>query len=173
MPAFMVVGLPGSGKTTVLKELDRRGFKTIDGDSDRELSTWIHRETGQDIGRSLPPGVIDDEPYDWSWKEKRVREIAQTATQQVIFLGGNAAGTKEYYPLFQKVYALNLDTDTLNERLGQRPQGYGYEASQRARVLSWNDDFVEKEIEAGAFIIDSTPPVSVVADHILKDALLA
>jgi predicted ATPase len=173
MPAFLIVGLPGSGKTTVLDELDRRGYKTIDGDSDGELSTWIHRETGQDIGRSLPPGVIDDEPYDWSWKEKRVREIAQAATMQVIFLGGNAAGTKAYYPLFQKVYALNLDSETLNDRLNQRAEGYGYEAAQRARVLSWNDDFVDKEVEAGAVIIDSTAPVSIVTDHILKDALQA
>jgi hypothetical protein len=40
MPAFLVTGNPGSGKSALADELARRGWPAIDPDHDRELSHW-------------------------------------------------------------------------------------------------------------------------------------
>jgi predicted ATPase len=53
MPAFLVTGNPGSGKSALARELTRRGLLAIDPDHDRRGATVI--------GATAPPAVVADE----------------------------------------------------------------------------------------------------------------
>ena len=63
MPAYFIFGPSGSGKTTAGEELKQRGYRVIETDSEKGLSSWINTETG------LKPHVIPEQPYPKEWLE--------------------------------------------------------------------------------------------------------
>ena len=56
MPAFLVTGNPGSGKSELARELTRRGVSAIDPDDDPGLTHWKDAAGYQVNGPALPDG---------------------------------------------------------------------------------------------------------------------
>ncbi len=68
--AVLVTGMSGVGKSTVLDELARRGFSTVDTDD----GPWIH--------------TVDGEPL---WREPMIDELLQQPRETALFVQGTVA----------------------------------------------------------------------------------
>jgi shikimate kinase len=126
--------MSGTGKSTVIRELARRGYKAVDADCDA-FSEWI--ELSGDVGTSDSPV----EPgRDWVWREDRVQELLSTEDADVLFLSGCASNMGTFLPQFDHVVLLSAPPDVIVERLAVRTNNpYGKHPDQVARVLGLLD----------------------------------
>jgi broad-specificity NMP kinase len=107
---YLVEGVSGTGKSSVCDELRRRGYKVINGD--RELAYQGDPETEK---RTEAYG------HEYHiWDVDKVREIAAKKEDEVTFFCGGFRNFDKVIDLFDKVFVLDLDTETLKQRLDSR-----------------------------------------------------
>lgn len=151
MTRILVTGMSGTGKSSVLQELARRGHRTVDTDSDAWCE-WVMD------GRGEP---------DWVWREDRIGELLEGHSAGVLFVAGCKSNQGRFYPQFDAVALLSAPAAVLLERIAARTNNpYGKSPQERARVLE-HLDTVEPLLRATATLeIDATQPLSVVADRL-------
>ena len=146
---ILVTGMSGTGKSSVLQELKRRGHRAVDTDSD-DWCEWVMDELG--------------EP-DWMWREGRMAALLAGHTDGTLFVAGCKSNQGQFYPQFDAVVLLSAPAAVLLERLATRTTNdYGKSPQERALVLE-HLATVEPLLRATATAeIDATQPLSVVAD---------
>lgn len=151
MTRILVTGMSGTGKSSVLQELARRGHRTVDTDSD-EWCEWVMDARG--------------EP-DWVWREDRIGELLAGHSAGVLFVAGCKSNQGKFSPQFDAVVLLSAPAAVLLERIAARTNNpYGKSPQERARVLE-HLETVEPLLRATATVeIDTTQPLSVVADRL-------
>src|SRR4028118_1743628 len=108
---FLIEGVSGTGKTSVCEELQRRGFHAIHGD--RELAYQGDPATGE---------PTDDSAHEHHlWHVGKVEEWGASHDRAVTFFCGGSRNFAKFIELFDAVFVLEVDLDTLNRRLDQRP----------------------------------------------------
>ena len=108
---FLIEGVSGTGKTTVCRELQRRGFQAINGD--RELAYQGDPETGE------PTDDVGHEHH--LWRVDQVTALIADRDQELTFFCGGSRNFDEFIDLFDDVFVLEVDLATLNRRLDDRP----------------------------------------------------
>lgn len=157
---YLIDGVSCAGKTTVCDELQRRGYHAIHGD--RELAYWGNPRTGEPVDGSA------DEQRTWLWDVEKVRAFVADQNHTVTFFCGGSRNSDSFIGLFDEVFVLEIDLDTLNRRLASRSEdewgGTAQEGESFARL--------QHETKAGlpqkAIRIDATAPIASVVDTILK-----
>ena len=118
---FLIEGVSGAGKTTVAEELEQRGYHVIHGD--RKFAYYGDPETGAPV---RVPDVIDDPEtlawayQRWIWPVDRVRAIIADPTHPVTFFCGGSRNSHHFIDLFDAVFVLTLDAETLKSRVARR-----------------------------------------------------
>jgi thymidylate kinase len=159
---YLIEGLSGSGKTTVCDELLRRGYQAIQCDD--ELAYQGDPETGEPT-----PGMRENH----IWHVDNVRALAANKEAVTFFCGG-ARNLAKFIDLFDGVFVLEVDLDTLNRRLDERPDSdWGDGAWSRADIIEERARIARlhqtKEGVPNGVVIDSTAPVAHVVDEILRE----
>lgn len=151
MTRILVTGMSGTGKSSVLQELARRGHRTVDTDSD-EWCEWVTDERGGP---------------DWVWREDRMAELLAGPTDGTLFVAGCKSNQGRFYSQFDAVVLLSAPASVLLERMAARTNNpYGKSRQERARVLE-HLATVEPLLRATAKLeLDATQPLSVVADRL-------
>jgi adenylate kinase family enzyme len=165
---YLITGVAGSGKTTVANEFISRGYNAYDMDTVPGLCSWQELSTGQTVERNPEPSVEWFEKYNWSWNEKKVREILNQ--RESIFLCGFGANQDKFYALFTKVFLLTGDVNTLFQRISNRPTDeldFGKHPGERAIILKKRAELSRDLAKLGALEIDSVRPIAEVVDEIL------
>jgi hypothetical protein len=118
MRNYLIEGVSGTGKTSVCKELRRRGYQAINGDTD--LAYQGDPETGE---------ARNDVPSRWHhiWSADRVRALVADQGERFTFFCGGSRNFSKFLDLFDGVFVLEIDSETLNRRLDQRLGFYGRE----------------------------------------------
>lgn len=159
---YLIDGVSCAGKTTVCNELERRGYHTIHGD--RALAYWGDLQTGEPVGSS-------DERRAWIWDVEKVKALAADQDHAATFFCGGSRNSDRFISLFDEVFVLEIDLDTLNRRLAARPEdewgGTASEGEAFARLQHKTKEYLPKN----AIIIDATAPISTVVDIILKNTI--
>ena len=121
--------LSGTGKTSVCDELQRRGYHAVNGD--RELAYQgdpTHRRTGTGSPRAAHEHHL--------WHVDKVRAlVARPRTRPVTFFCGGSRNFPTFIDLFDGVFVLEVDLDTLHRRLDERPGRRVGRATQTEREL--------------------------------------
>jgi len=121
MSAVLITGMSGTGKSTVLDELARRGHVAVDTDH----GSWIEL-VRQDDGT--------DEPM---WREDRITHLLDEHAGRTLFVGGCVANQGRFYPRFSAVVLLSVPEDVLFDRLARRTtNSFGKSADERTRIRS-------------------------------------
>lgn len=138
---MLVTGMSGTGKTTLLTELSRRGYDTIDTDYD---------------GWSLPDG---------EWDEPRM--TALLANRPEVVVSGTVANQGRFYDRFDHVVLLSAPLGVLLDRVTARSTNpYGKTAEHRAEIARYVRE-VEPLLRRGATCeLDGQRPVGELADII-------
>ncbi|HEY9292531.1 MAG TPA: AAA family ATPase [Microlunatus sp.] len=143
----LITGLSGVGKSTVIIELQRLGYRAVDLDY---------------AGCSR-----FDETNDWVWDLGRVAAVLD-ADDELIFVSGSASNMGALRSRFSRVVLLSAPVETMRERLLSRTNNrYGKDAEELAESLQYKET-VEPLLRRTATIeIDTRRPVAEVLDAVL------
>jgi dephospho-CoA kinase len=160
MVAILVTGMSGTGTSTALAELARRGFRVVDTDYDGfSVETWSAEE-----GR--PEQLWDEDKID-----ELLAEHDQSGSDGPLFVAGCVANQGAFYPRFAAVVLLSAPPEVLLERVASRTTNeFGKRSEQRVRILA-DLAAVEPRLRARADAeIDTRAPVTEVADRLVRIA---
>lgn len=172
MPLIYVTGVETAGKSTVCKELQKRGYEAHDIDG--EIAHYYHKASSKKSER-IPLAIKrTEEWYDqhaYTMDRARVEELKLKSKTKPIFLCGTTRNDDVVLDLFDLVIYLQLDDATLKQRLDIRsPNEFGNASHERAKILGWQASSEEAYRRLGATIFDATQPVAKVVAQILKVA---
>ncbi|MFD6100805.1 AAA family ATPase [Nocardiopsis flavescens] len=159
---FLIEGVSGTGKTTVCDALQRRGHHAVHGD--RELAYQGDPETGR------PTDGFRHEHH--IWNVTKVEALAADHSTPATFFCGGSRNFPGFLHLFDGVFVLDVDLDTLLHRIDQRvradPTEWGGRPGDRELLTRLHR--TQEDVPRGR-VIDATVPVEHVVDEILRHAL--
>ncbi|MBD3163161.1 MAG: AAA family ATPase [Candidatus Latescibacteria bacterium] len=155
---YLIEGVSGTGKTSVCNELRRRGYHAIHGD--RELAYQGDPRTGEPLDGSSHEHHI--------WDVDRVRALVADKSHAATFFCGGSRNFDRFIDLFDAVFVLEVDLDTLNRRLAGRPDDeWGGRASERELIARLHA--TKEDLPKNAIPIDATQAIPRVVDTILRN----
>ncbi|MEV6849693.1 AAA family ATPase [Actinoplanes sp. NPDC051411] len=126
MARILVTGMSGVGKSTLLAELARRGFATVDTD----YGGWTRA--------------------DGLWDEDRMSRLLD---EDELVVSGTVANQGRFYERFDHVVLLTAPLATLLERVGRRLDNpYGKKREHRAEIARYAEE-VEPLLRRGATMV--------------------
>lgn len=165
MGKYLITGRGGSGKSTICRELQRRGYPAFDADEVPGLCRWENRQTGEPIEVD-PAGYIDYKKISWAWQDVVFKRLF--AEHDDLILCGSSSNQEDYHSLFDAVLVLTLDKKTHDHRLRTRDFDYGKHPDLRREIVEHHQLFAKRMIAAGAVAVDATQPLDKVVDEILS-----
>jgi dephospho-CoA kinase len=162
---ILLTGMSGVGKSTIVEELNRRGFVAVDLDTPawsdyRELDGAAKRVVGGTSGE------------DWLWREDRVRDLLEGSEAEILFVAGCAPNQGRFYPHFDHVVLLTAPAEVTIRRLATRTNNaFGKRPEELAKVLADKQRF-EAVLRQGAdHEVDASAQLGAVLDEVLDLAV--
>lgn len=113
----MVTGMSGTGKSTVLAELERRGFRVVDTD----LPGWSEWKP---------------DPGEWRWREDRIAELLASPYEPTLYVSGCVSNQGRFYDRFDAIVLLSASAEVILHRVDHRTTNdYGKEPAERDLIL--------------------------------------
>jgi branched-chain amino acid transport system substrate-binding protein len=158
MRRVLVTGMSGTGKSSALAALERRGFRTVDTDV-QGWSEWVP--------------AADAPERERLWREDRIAALLESEPGRGLFVSGCVANQGRFYDRFDAVVLLSAPASVILDRLDSRTTNdYGKDAAERAAVLS-DLAAVEPLLRATCtHELDASRPLEEVVDE-LVDIVLA
>jgi dephospho-CoA kinase len=137
----LVTGMSGTGKSTVLMELERRGFQVVDTD-EPAWSQW------------------SDEDGGYVWREAQIADLLARENGSTLYVSGTVSNQGLFYPRFDAVVLLSAPAEVLLRRIVSRTTNdYGKTVEERRLVLNHLAE-VEPLLRATCtHEIDATQPI--------------
>jgi thymidylate kinase len=132
MSRILVTGISGSGKSSALAELGRRGYRIVDTDDPgwREYREYV--EPIDELHRG-----------EWLWVEERMSTLLDSDDGRSLFVEGCSANQSKFYERFNAVVLLSAPAEVILDRVAQRTTNdYGKTPLERAMIL---DDLANVE----------------------------
>jgi dephospho-CoA kinase len=115
---ILITGMSGTGKSTVLAELRRRGYDVVETD-ELEWMEWSNEDGG------------------YVWREDRVAELLARGREGPLFVSGTVSNQGRFYPDFDAVVLLSAPLDVLLRRIEHRTTNdFGKTPGERERISS-------------------------------------
>jgi adenylate kinase family enzyme len=151
MAVVLVTGMSGTGKSTALRELSRRGHRVIDTD---------YGGFSEEV--PLPDGSGEEQ----LWREDRIEALLAERSEGATFISGCVSNQGKFYPKFDAIVLLSVPLEVILERVSSRQDnGYGKTAAQRELITHYVAT-VEPLLRAGATAeIDTRMPL----DQVVKE----
>ncbi len=159
---YLIEGVSGTGKTSVCQELRRRGYAAINGD--RELRYQANPTMSDGIPTFSSPEISHAHNI---WDSEKVRRLAANQDDKATFFCGGSRNFEEFIDIFDEIFILEVDAETLNERLDNRPDDE-WGKSKREREFILRLHATKEDIPSKGIVIDATRPLASVVDEILS-----
>jgi broad-specificity NMP kinase len=150
MRTILVTGMSGTGKSTALAELRRRGLDVVDTD-EPGWTKWCDEDDG------------------YVWREDRIAKLLARPREATLYVSGTVSNQGRFYRQFDAVVLLSAPVDVLLRRIKSRTSNaYGKAAEERDLILGHLAE-VEPLLRATCtHEIDATQPVEdVVAELVV------
>jgi dephospho-CoA kinase len=142
--------MSGTGKSTVLAELGRRGYDVVDTD-----------EPGWTEWSDEDGGIV--------WREDRIAELLARELDGPLYVSGAASNQGRFYAHFDAVVLLSAPLEVLLDRIeGRTTNDFGKAPEERERIIS---DFAEFEHRLRATCtheLDDTQPIEDIVAELIR-----
>jgi shikimate kinase len=126
MSRILVTGISGTGKSSALAELARRGYRVVDTDDEGWREYRKHPEPIDELHRG-----------EWHWVEERMIALLDFDDGRSLFVGGGTRNQSMFYDRFDAVVLLSAPADVMLDRVARRTtNNYGRTALERAEILA-------------------------------------
>ena len=149
MRRILVTGMSGTGKSTALAELEKRGFAVLETD----VAPWSE---------------WSDEAGGYVWREDLVGELLSREEEATLYVSGTVSNQGRFYSQFDAVVLLSAPIDVLLRRIESRATNdFGKTVEQRERII--NDiAYAEPLLRATCtHEIDATQPIAAVVANLI------
>ena len=110
--------MSGTGKSTALAELRKRGFDVVDTD-EPGWAEWSDDEDG------------------YLWREGRIAELLARTHERTLYVSGTVSNQVRFYPQFDAIVLLSAPAEVLLDRIEhRRTNDYGKSAEERRLILA-------------------------------------
>lgn len=169
MALIYITGAPGSGKSTLQKELESRGYETYDLD-DPSLGGPHNKSTNKLVttppADQRTPGWFSQ--HEWRIYSDVIKNLKAKAIDKDIYICGVAASDDGILPLFDKIFYLDIDDDTLKHRLGSRSENsYGQNEFEASEIIERKHGLDSKYSGNKAIHVDAMRSLDKVVDDII------
>ncbi|NUU76021.1 AAA family ATPase [Paenibacillus xylanilyticus] len=133
---MLITGMSGTGKSTALTELARKGHRVVDTD----YGEWSENLDGTG----------------WLWNEDRIMALLMGHNEGTLFLSGTVSNQGKFYSMFDAIVLLSAPLDVILERVSSRHNNpYGKTQAEREEIIHYVHT-VEPLLRAGStFEIDT------------------
>lgn len=143
--------MSGVGKSSLLTELARRGYRTVDTDY------GDYHET------------VDGEQL---WREDRIAALLADDSSDPLFVQGTTRNQVVFYPHFDRIVLLSAPAEVLVARLTTRTTNpYGKDPAHVAETLDYLETVEPLLRQAATLEVVTTIPVADVADIVVAHCL--
>lgn len=157
MKRVLVTGLSGTGKSTLLRELARRGVKCVDTDYDGYCGP---ADGSPPSGRQSRPG--------WIWRPERIEALLSTEDAEVLVVSGCVENQGGFYPRFDHIVLLTAPVPTMAARLtGRDTNDYGKDPVELAESLGYVDTVLPLLRRGATLEVDTSAPMAEVVATVL------
>lgn len=162
-----ITGISGVGKSTLVKELNKRGVTSFDLDSVPNLCHWRNKKTGKKAKYYSGIGKDWLEAHNYICDVRKLKKLL--SNEERVIVAGSASNQDDFLKLFDKVVLLHCRAKVFLKRLNTRKNNdFGKDKIEQKRLLMWYKDFESKVIKKGAVPIDSEQSVSKIASRVIN-----
>jgi len=132
MSKVLVTGMSGTGKSSALAELGRRGYHVVDTDDPGWREYREYGESSNELHRG-----------EWLWLEEKISGLLAPIDGRSLFVQGCVKNQAKFYDRFDAVVLLSAPAEVILDRVASRTtNNYGKTPVERAMIL---DDFANVE----------------------------
>jgi molybdopterin-guanine dinucleotide biosynthesis protein len=159
MALYFISAVSGTGKTTLMHELHRRGEEAHDTDVE---CIRCSKQTGEPI--SYEEAKRDG--YNWIYPTEHLQLLKTQSRAKNIFLLGSVDNFDEVKASADEYIWMTIPLDALLHRLDTREKEYGKSDSERQPILALYQR-MQSATSPTTFMLDATKPVAKIADDLL------
>lgn len=144
MKSIYITGMSGTGKSSVIQNLSKKGFTAIDTDYGdwKELS------------------ISGDTP-EWILKEENIKKLVSKPLASPVFIAGCCSNQVNLYPFFDHILLFSASLETILARVSTRISNpYGQLSHERDEII-WNFENIQPLLQEGADIEYNTEVMTV------------
>jgi dephospho-CoA kinase len=144
-----VTGMSGTGKSSALAELGRRGYRVVDTDE----GDWCEWSTATD---------------EWLWREGRMADLLASEHGSALYVSACVSNQGRFYDRFDAVVLLSAPADVILERVARRTTNdYGKRDGEPERILL-HLRTVEPRLRATCtHVIEASRPLDEVVEQLI------
>ena len=142
--------MSGTGKSTALAELRKRGFEVVDTDE---------------------PGWTEwcDEDRGYIWREDRIVELLARSREMTLYVSGTVSNQGRFYAQFDAVVLLSAPAEMMLGRIKSRTTNdYGKMADERELILAHLAEIEPMLRATCTHEIDATQPIENVVAELVR-----
>ncbi|MFF5235290.1 AAA family ATPase [Dactylosporangium sp. NPDC000521] len=125
MSKILITGMSGTGKSSALGELGRRGYRVVDTDDPGWREYREYAEFSDEVHRG-----------EWLWVEERITGLLDSDDDRSLFVQGCVRNQSRFYDRFDAVVLLSAPADVILDRVARRTTNdYGKSPVERAMIL--------------------------------------
>jgi len=164
MSKYLITGRQGSGKTTVIRYLQKLGYTAYNTDDLPDTTKLQDKETGEVI--DWPEGKVDWSKYVWNWQRPEIEKLLHS--DEVVFIGAVVSNQRDFYPMFDRVFVITVNSSILRARLETHEHASHHLPGEIDRITNDHDKKQALFISEGAEPILGERSTKEIADDILK-----
>lgn len=157
---YFVTGISGSGKTTVARELIKRGYVALDSKVTKGIFHFVDSE-GRPASDFRPQDKDQSNKYKWVLNVPLLqRLLEQNKDSKAVFLCGRG-NIRQHWALAEKVFLLRVDAETMINRLNRADRDNDFAKDKATQTKLFDSlEFVQRSLaNAGAISIDAKQPI--------------
>lgn len=155
----LITGMSGTGKSSVVAELQALGYAAVDADA-AGLSAEVAAPAGEVTG--LGPG------RDWVWQEAAIRAVLERP-DPLLFLAGCSPNQGVFRAAFTHVVLLTAPPEVIVQRLRERTTNpFGKDPGELARTLALQAEVEPLLRRSATHVIATRAPLEEVVAEVLR-----
>ena len=166
----LITGIAGTGKSTIIKELNQRGIISLDLHDVPDLFFWQDKRTKTKVN------YTPVHSRDWFDTVDRLCDINRLKEMfgqydDIIMAGTTSGGNqKEFLSLFDKIILLQCDTQILIHRMETRTNksGYGRTKAEQEDNVEWQKEYDPLLISRGAIPVNTEGDIDEVVEKVIE-----